>query len=55
VSRFIQQYSGKLLCVVCAREMSRRAAKFHPLRCKDRPMITGRVVSDGRQITVERV
>ena len=55
MGRFPQQFSGKLLCLVCAREMSRRAAKFRVLRCKDRTVITGRVISDGIRITEERL
>lgn len=54
MNRFLKQFSGKLLCLDCARELSSRAAKFHVLHCKTRPLITGRVVCDGYQITEER-
>jgi hypothetical protein len=41
-----------LLCLQCAREMSRRAAKFHRLRCKTRAI--GGLVVDGERVPEEK-
>lgn len=48
MARFIQQFSGKLLCLICTRELSPSAARFHVLHCKEHT-VTGMVVDGQRQ------
>jgi hypothetical protein len=50
MTRFITQYSGKLLCLVCAREMPKARARFHVLHCRDRYTQTGSIINGKRQI-----
>lgn len=49
-SRFILQFSGKLLCLVCATEINRRVARFHILHCRER-MCEPHVVVDGQEMS----
>ena len=47
LARFIRQSSGKLLCLICVRELSDRATRFHILSCKEKRVT--RTVIDGRE------
>lgn len=34
--RFLELFSGRLLCLTCSRDFAPRRARFHLLRCKAR-------------------